>query len=131
MHNYTDNDIDEDMKLTRRDYIKILHHYQPKKVVSSGSTQTIKERAHRILADKLCRCIKSSATTTTRNKEGESRRIAYCSRSIFNNRGLRQHGFSCKTTTTKNGRSGSGRGRGRGRGKFAKDITKTRRILRL
>jgi len=125
MHNYTDNDIDEDMKLTRRDYIKILHHYQPKKVVS-GSTKTIKERAHRILADKLCRCIKTSAaatTTTTRNGQGEGRRIAYCSRSIFNNRGLRQHGFSCKTTTAKNGR--------RGHGQFAKDITKTRRILRL
>lgn len=124
MHNYTDNDIDEDMKLTRRDYIKILHHYQPKKVVS-GSTKTIKERAHRILADKLCRCIKTSAaatTTTTTTPRDESRRIAYCSRSIFNNRGLRQHGFSCKTTTTKNGR---------GNGKFSKDITKTRRILRL
>jgi hypothetical protein len=123
MHNYTDNDIDEDMKLTRRDYIKILHHYQPKKVVS-GSTQTIKERAHRILADKLCRCIKAStAATTTTTPRDESRRIAYCSRSIFNNRGLRQHGFSCKTTTTKNGR--------RGDGKFSKDITKTRRLLRL
>ena len=126
MHNYTDNDIDEDMKLTRRDYIKILHHYQPNKVVS-GSIKTIKERAHRILADKLCRCIKSSAATTTtaRNIQDEGRRIAYCSRSIFNNRGLRQHGFSCKTTTAKNGRHGDGRG------KFAKDITKTRRILRL
>jgi hypothetical protein len=124
MHNYTDNDIDEDMKLTRRDYIKILHHYQPKKVVVSGSTKTIKERAHRILADKLCRCIKTSAAaTTTTTPRDESRRIAYCSRSIFNNRGLRQHGFSCKTTTTKNGR--------RGDGKFSKDITKTRRILRL
>lgn len=123
MRNYTDTDIDEDMKLTRRDYIKILHHYQSKKASLSGSTKSIKERAHRILADKLCRCIKASAstrTTTMRSSRDEGRRIAYCSRSIFNNRGLRQHGFQCKSTT-KNGR----------RGRLIQDVTKTRRILRI
>lgn len=117
MRNYTDNDIDEDMKLTRRDYIKILHHYQPKNTSSRLSLKQIKHRAHRILADKLCRCITASDTTTPHD---EGRRIAYCSRSIFNNRGLRQHGFACKDTA-KNGK----------RGKFVKDVTKTRRILRL
>jgi hypothetical protein len=129
MRNYTDNDIDEDMKLTRRDYIKILHHYQPKNTSSSSrlSLKQIKHRAHRILADKLCRCIKASdadadadADASTPPPRDESRRIAYCSRSIFNNRGLRQHGFTCKDTA-KNGK----------RGKFVKDVTKTRRILRL
>jgi hypothetical protein len=120
MRNYTDNDIDEDMKLTRRDYIKILHHYQPKNTSSQLSLKQIKHRAHRILADKLCRCIKATATVTERTPRNEGRRIAYCSRSIFNNRGLRQHGFHCKTTA-KNGK----------RGQFVKDVTKTRRILRL
>ena len=78
---YTDNDIDEDMKLTRSDYIKILHHYQPGSYASLSSitTQTAKKRAHRILAEKLCSC------------------IAYCTRSIFNNKGIRRHGFRCKT----------------------------------
>jgi hypothetical protein len=128
MRNYTDNDIDEDMKLTRRDYIKILHHYQPKNTSSRLSLKQIKHRAHRILADKLCRCIKASDddadadsdASTTQPRDEIRRRIAYCSRSIFNNRGLRQHGFTCKDTA-KNGR----------RGKFVKDVTKTRRILRL
>ena len=130
MRNYTDNDIDEDMKLTRRDYIKILHHYQPKNTSSRLSLKQIKHHAHRILADKLCRCIKASDAdadadadsdaSTTPPRDESRRRIAYCSRSIFNNRGLRQHGFTCKDTA-KNGR----------RGKFVKDVTKTRRILRL
>jgi hypothetical protein len=132
MRNYTDNDIDEDMKLTRRDYIKILHHYQPKNTSASSSAsrlslKQIKHRAHRILADKLCRCIKASDSVadadvdaSTPPPRDEGRRIAYCSRSIFNNRGLRQHGFTCKDTA-KNGK----------RGKFVKDVTKTRRILRL
>ncbi|NBO71363.1 hypothetical protein EBV26_12930 [bacterium] len=130
MRNYTDNDIDEDMKLTRRDYIKILHHYQPKNTSASSSSsrlslKQIKHRAHRILADKLCRCIKASDSVADVDASrppprDESRRIAYCSRSIFNNRGLRQHGFTCKDTA-KNGK----------RGKFVKDVTKTRRILRL
>jgi len=126
MRNYTDNDIDEDMKLTRRDYIKILHHYQPMNTSSRLSLKQIKHRAHRILADKLCRCIKASDAdadsdaSTTPPRDEIRRRIAYCSRSIFNNRGLRQHGFTCKDTA-KNGR----------RGKFVKDVTKTRRILRL
>ena len=119
---YTDNDIDEDMKLTRSDYIKILHHYQPssrkirRDTMSSISTKTAKERAHRILADKLCRCIKpphASAPTS------EGRRIAYCTRSIFNTKGIRRHGFRCKNS------SGSSRPRLTG------DITKTKRKLRL
>jgi len=106
---YTDNDIDEDMKLTRSDYIKILHHYQPSsrkmRRVADISTKTAKERAHLILADKLCRCIKphvsplssrSSRSSLRTDKEG--RRIAYCTRSIFNSRGLRRHGFRCKTS---------------------------------
>lgn len=130
MNNYTDTDIDEDMKLTRRDYIKILHHYQSKKASLSGSTKTIKERAHRILADKLCRCIKATASTRTRNIQDEGRRIAYCSRSIFNNRGLRQHGFQCKATAN-NRRRGRGRGHGHGHGRLIQDVTKTRRILRI
>jgi hypothetical protein len=124
---YTDNDIDidEDMKLTRSDYIKILHHYQPasrkmRRGMAAISTKTAKERAHRILADKLCRCIKSpSASSASSRIDEEGRRIAYCTRSIFNTRGLRRHGFRCKNS------------RGSSRPRLTGDITKTKRKLRL
>jgi hypothetical protein len=127
MPRYTDTDIDEDMKLTRGDYIKILHHYQPRlrKTHSRGmSMSTAKIRAHRILAGKLCRCIKPPKTAASRQNpadddEEERRRIAYCTRSIFINKGLRRHGFRCKTAT------------GALRPRFTRNITKRTRRLRL
>jgi hypothetical protein len=116
---YTDDDIDEDMKLTRSDYIKILQHYHRGSWTATGiSTKTVKERAHRIFAEKLCRCIKPPTTTTRARKRrayaDESRRIAYCTRSIFNNKNLRRPGFRCK----------SARGN-RSRPRFTSDITKS------
>lgn len=112
---YTDNDIDEDMKLTHNDYKKILHHYQHDRPIR-GNNKTIKERAHRILAEKLCRCIKS---TNEKNPLDEGRRIAYCTRSIFNSKGLRSHGFRCKTKSSKL------------RPKMKRDVTKKKRKLKL
>jgi len=128
MPKYTDNDIDEDMKLTRSDYLKILHHYQPdtrKMPVSRLTTKYVKERAHRILADKLCRCVKQTRTSDVDANEGRS--IAYCTRSIFNNRCLRHHGFRCKTQT---GRRSSNKRRTL-RPRLINDLTKTCRRLRL
>lgn len=117
---YNDDDIDEDMKLTRQDYLKILHHYQPREPRnrSVNSNKSLRSQAHRILASKLCRCIKAK----NKAKNGaisEKQRIGYCSRSIFNNRGLHQHGFRCKTE------------RGNLRPKLTRDITKTVRRLRI
>jgi hypothetical protein len=132
---YTDSDIDKDMRLTRGDYITILRHYRrrgsrPMRSASlaSISTKTAKERAHRILAGKLCSCItpkpaKNAPTMMTRARKRresieKSRRIAYCTQSIFNNRGLRRHGFRCKTA--------------RGdklRPRFTSDITKSAQVL--
>jgi hypothetical protein len=113
MLEYTDRDIDEDMKLTRKDYIQILTHYRrgsrpTRKAAYAGiSTKTVKERAHRILAGKLCQCIKKNTPTTKmtmmtrarkkRESAEKSRRIAYCTQSIFNNRKIRSHGFRCRT----------------------------------
>jgi hypothetical protein len=108
--NYTDNDIDEDMKLTRADYIKILHHYQGNRATRKNK-KSVKECAHRILAQKLCRCIKSSDD----GNNDEGRRIGYCTKSIFNRRGLRQHGFRCKTNN----------------GKMTRDVTKTVKRLKI
>ena len=114
-----DNDIDEDMKLTHGDYVKILHHYQEP---GRKNRKSVKERAHRILAQKLCRCIKAGASggeSTTESSGDEGRRIGYCTRSIFNSKGLRSHGFQCKTKT------------GKLRPKMTRDVTKkSRRIYK-
>jgi hypothetical protein len=119
---YTDNDIDEDMKLTRSDYIKILHHYQPGSYASLSSitTQTAKKRAHRILAEKLCSCIKPRSPVASTTTDDEGRRIAYCTRSIFNNKGIRRHGFRCKTAKRRLNRP-----------RLIGDVTKTTRKIRL
>lgn len=129
MLKYTDHDIDEDMKLTRSDYLKILHHYQPQTRKGSLAAKTrmpmttLKDRAHRILAEKLCRCVKSTASASN-----EGRRIAYCTRSIFTNRGLRPHGFRCKAAKlTRHGSRSSTTLRPR----MTRELTKTCRRLRL
>lgn len=129
MLKYTDTDIDEDMKLTRSDYLKILHHYQPhtrKGSMAAKSRVTmayLKERAHRILAEKLCRCVKSSASSAS-SASDEGRRIAYCTRSIFTNRGLRPHGFRCKSAKLTTRRGSTLRPR------MTRDLTKTCRRIR-
>ncbi len=119
---YTDSDIDEDMKLTHGDYVKILHHYQGsdrghdhgRGRVTRKNRKSVKERAHRILADKLCRCIKATPSSSSGD---EGRRVGYCTRSIFNSKGLRSHGFQCKT---KNGKL---------RPRMTRDITKKSRRI--
>jgi hypothetical protein len=115
---YTDNDIDEDMKLTNSDYMKILHHYQGDRATRKYK-KSIKQRAHLILAQKLCRCIKSSNDNNAKGGDDEGRRIGFCTRSIFNTKGLRQHGFRCKT---KNGKL---------RPIMTRDITKTVKRLNI
>lgn len=129
---YTDNDIDEDMKLTRSDYIKILRHYRRgsrtmRAAAAAGiSTKNARERAHSILAGKLCRCIKPTTSTSTstmmtrarkrRDSAEKSRRIAYCTQSIFNNKKLRRHGFRCKSVRGDKSRINP---------RFTRDITKS------
>jgi hypothetical protein len=125
MPKYTDNDIDEDMKLTRGDYLKILHHYQPRTRKLSWSkmtTKSVKERAHRILAEKLCRCLKKVSNTTNSDSD-EGRRIAYCTRSIFKNRCIQHHGFRCKSGTRRVGNNK--------RPRLTNDLTKTCRGVRI
>jgi len=123
---YTDGDIDKDMRLTRRDYITILRHYnrdesrRMREATAAGiSTKTAKQRAHHILAEKLCSCITPTTRARKRRESaGKNRRIAYCTRAIFNNKGLRRHGFHCKTA------------RGdKWRPRFTSDITKSARDL--
>jgi len=118
---YVDNDIDEDMKLTRDDYIKLLHHYQqfenhPKKhnkkhtstinTLSTISFTELKDKAHTILGRKFCTCItptdvQSKNASKRKNILLSKKRISYCTNSIFNNRGLKRHGFNCRNRTHK------------------------------
>jgi hypothetical protein len=116
---YTDSDIDKDMRLTRTDYIKILRHYN-RGDSRRMRTASLKDHAHHILAEKLCSCITPTTRARKRRESIEkSRRIAYCTRSIFNNKGLRRPGFHCKTA----------RGDDRLRPRFTSDITKSVRDL--
>ena len=111
-----DNDIDEDMKLTRDDYLKILHHYlrdkPPKniKLLEDMSTSNIQKKALTILGNNFCDCIRPRRPhrgQSFRNKLNKRRidyktqRISTCTKSIFNNRGLKRHGFRCRNKTNK------------------------------
>lgn len=118
---YTDNDIDKDMKLTHNDYIKIIHYYQSDNVSRKNTNnKSLKERAHLILAQKLCRCIKPpDRRRSSRTSAEKSRRIAYCTRSIFHLKRLRPHGFRCKTNS------------GKIRPKMIRDITKTAKRIKI
>ena len=94
------------MKLTREDYIKILDYYGIKH--QGASLTTIKGKAERVLADKLCRCIKrvdntgsngskTSKSKTSKSKNDESRAIAICRDSVLRRKGVSNAGkFSCK-----------------------------------
>jgi hypothetical protein len=78
------------MTLTKQDYVKILNYYKlsvPKK------TTTLKRKAERVLADKLCRCIKKV------DPKNEGRAIGVCTRSVINKKGLTRGTFKCKKGT--------------------------------
>lgn len=75
-------------EITNKDYIKILVYYKkpiPKK------KSLIKIEAEKILAEKLCRCIKKIDVVN------ESRSIGICTKSIFNNKGYKRSQFTCKS----------------------------------
>jgi len=74
-------------KLSRLDYINILHFYK-KKIPKSD--RIIALQAEHILAGKLCRCIKKLGPTN------EARSIGICTKTIINNKGFHRGAFSCK-----------------------------------
>lgn len=75
------------MSLTKEDYIKILDFY--KKEIPS-TFKEIKAESEKILANKLCKCIKKLDTTY------EAKSIGICTRSIFNSKKLTRGKFKCK-----------------------------------
>lgn len=74
-------------ELTNNDYKHILAFY--KKTIPK-SRRLLRQQAEKILASKLCRCIKKI------DKTNESRSIGICSRTVINNKGFSRGRFTCK-----------------------------------
>ena len=74
-------------KLNNKDYKSILTFYNKS---ISNSAKTNKKKAEKILATKLCRCIKSVGTFN------ESKALRICTSKIFQNKKLRRGKFTCK-----------------------------------
>ncbi len=74
-------------ELTSNDYKNILAFYNkpmPK------SKRILKMQAEKILATKLCKCIKKV------DKKNEARAIGICTKTIINNKGLQRGKFTCR-----------------------------------
>lgn len=78
-------------EITNNDYIKILEYY--KKSIPK-SKRLLKIEAEKILASKLCRCIKKLDPTN------EAKSIGICTKTIFNRKGLSRGSFKCKGKPT-------------------------------
>ena len=74
-------------ELTDSDYKNILKLYD---LPIPKSKRLLKKQAEKIMADKLCRCIKKIDP----KREGKS--IGICTKTLFNNRGYKRGRFSCK-----------------------------------
>jgi hypothetical protein len=74
-------------KITDNDYKKILKFY---KISIPKSKRLLKIQSDKILATKLCRCIKKVGL------KNESKSIGICTKSIFNRKGFTRSKFKCK-----------------------------------
>jgi hypothetical protein len=82
------------MDLTKTDYIKILDYYNiPIKKTTTYSY--VKNLAERIIAKKLCSCIKKVPNANN----PESRAIGICTYSVLQKKHLKINGFTCKKKT--------------------------------
>jgi len=75
------------MSLTKKDYKKILDYY---KIKIPSSVRLMREKADKILSEKLCRCIKKIDTVI------EAKAVGICTKNIFNRKGLTRGKFNCK-----------------------------------
>lgn len=90
------------MKLTKKDYEKILSYYGKKPVYNVNkktrkkkyNMKKTKELTRQVLSSKLCKCIKK--VQKANKKLDEKGAIAICRESIFTNRGLKHYAFTCK-----------------------------------
>ena len=77
--------------VTNKDYISILNYY---KINIPKSKILIKKQAEKIMAEKLCKCIKKI------DKQNEAKSIGICTKTIFNRKGYTRGQFQCKKTQT-------------------------------
>ena len=78
-------------KITDEDYKKILEFY---KIPIPKSKRILQKKAEKILAIKLCRCIKKV------DIENEARSIGICTKTVLNLKGLARKKFTCKKKQT-------------------------------
>lgn len=74
--------------LAKNDYINILKYYDID--YTSKNNREIKNMAEKILAEKLCKCIKKVSTNN------ESKAIALCKTSVLHKKGIKNFRFTCK-----------------------------------
>jgi len=79
------------MELHNEDYIDILNYY---KIPVPKSKRLLQIEAEKILASKLCKCIKKVSAVS--KPENEARAIGICTKTIFNNKGYTRGKFKCK-----------------------------------
>ena len=75
------------VQLTNNDYISILKFYN---IHIPKSKRILKNIAEKIMAEKLCKCIKKI------DPINETKSIGICTKSIFNNKGYTRGKFQCK-----------------------------------
>lgn len=78
-------------ELTNKDYISILKYY---KLNIPKSKRLLKKQAEKIMAEKLCKCIKKI------DPENEAKSIGICTKTIFNRKGYSRGQFQCKKKLT-------------------------------
>ena len=76
-------------KLTISDYRKILKHYNMK---IPRNSQLLREKATSLLANKLCRCIKSVGKTM----KNETQALKICRNSVLKRRRITVKRFQCQ-----------------------------------
>jgi hypothetical protein len=77
------------MNMHNNDYIQILKYYN---LPIPKSRQSLEKEGEKILALKLCRCIKKVDTSA----KNEARAIGICTKTVFNRKGLTRGNFKCK-----------------------------------
>ena len=78
-------------ELSINDYKHILEFY---KKPLPKSKRLLKMQGEKLLASKLCRCIKKI------DRKNEGRAIGICTKTIINNKGYSRGKFTCKTKQT-------------------------------
>jgi hypothetical protein len=73
--------------LTQHDYKQILDYY---KMPIPANKKQMKHDAEKIIAEKLCKCIKKL------DPENESRSIGICTKTVINRKGFVRGNFRCK-----------------------------------